>query len=1005
MYFRILGPLEATTAEGAVHLGGRRQQRLLALLLTRVNDVVTLDRLVEGLWEEAVPHTAHAQLHNAVWALRRAFAGAGGDSDAIVTEPAGYRLVVPEDGLDLHRFWAAIQLADKAEADGRPADAVTALSAAIELWRGPAIAGLRSCRALEAAAAGLDEQYLVVVERLGALRLRLGQAEQMVVKLTGLVAEHPFREPLRALLMLTLAALGRQTEALDVYEQGRRRLADELGLDPGTQLQQAHAQILRGAAVAPAPLPQSRPRHLPAGASDFVGRSADIDRLYADMRRDLAGGSRITVIDGMGGIGKTALAVRLSELLAGGHADGLYFIDLHGFTVGKQPRTPEAALDVLLRQAGTPTELIPHGLAERAEQWRSLMAGKRIIVILDNAVDAAQVRPLLPGTAEALVLVTSRRRLTTLDGSRPVSLDVLPPSEAVALFRRIADRAFDAPEVVTDVTELCGRLPLAIRIAASRLRHRPTWTVEDLAERLRESRRRMHTLTVDDLSVYATLRLSYESLPEPQRRTFRLLGAHPGQDFDRYAVAALTGLPVDEAEEQLESLCDCNLLMQPAAGRYQLHDLIRDCATKLLEAEETEAERQEAAARLFDYYLHLADLHCSPMARKISRFEPDIPARPASVPPAGTEVESIGLLETEYQNLIAVATLAQKSGRPVHSWQLPCVLRPFLERMNFRAAWLPLFEGALTAARQLNNSRGESAALANIAVIRREVGQLTDAIELLKRALLISREAGDQASEAYQTSDLGITYLRLARYREARECFRIAHDLSEKLGSTRDVGALVNNLGFVAADLGDYAQAQEQFGRALAINRETGFRQGEALSLANIGRLHGRFRRWQQAKLHLTQALELSREIGYRFGEGWALAWLAVLDRRTGDLQSAISLGRLALEVGTTAGVTDVECDALNCLGETYLSMGDVETAAGLHRRAEELATSHHLILENARAVEGQAHVAQRRGEPAEAHRLWERALEFYPEPLADQAHPQAHLADKEAGCERCAVG
>ncbi|WP_410673709.1 BTAD domain-containing putative transcriptional regulator [Amycolatopsis sp. cmx-4-68] len=979
------------------------------MLLLHVNEVVTVDRLVEGIWDEAVPQTAQAQMHNAVWALRRAFTTAGGDGDTIITEPAGYRLVVPDDGLDLYRFRTAIQAAEKAEANGCPEVAVAALVAAIGQWRGPAVAGLRANRAIDAAAAGLDEQYLVAVERLGALRLRLGQAEELVVPLIGLVNEHPFRESLRALLILTLAALGRQTEALAAYEEGRTLLADELGLDPGKQLREAHAQVLRGTAVEPVSGTPSRalprPRHLPAGPSDFVGRSADIEQVLADVRRDPAGPWVITAIDGMGGIGKTALAVRLAELLAGDYPDGLYFIDLHGFSVKERPLAPEAALDILLRQAGVPVELIPAGLAERAEQWQSFAAGKRILVVLDNAADAAQVRSLLPGTDEGLVLVTSRRRLTTLEGGRPVSLNVLSSAEAVALFQRIADRPADDPAAVAEVVELCGRLPLALRIAGSRLRHRPAWSVTDLVERLRETRRRTHTLTVDDLSVYTTLRLSYESLPEGQRRTFRLLGVHPGQDFDRHAVAVLTGLTVDETEEQLESLCDCNLLMQPAAGRYQLHDLVRDCAKQLVESEETEASRREAAARLFDYYLYLADVHCAPMARKISRFEPHIPSGPVEVPPARNEVEAIALLDTEYQNLISVATRAQASGWPPHSWQLPCVLRPYLERMNFRVAWLPLFEGAFVTAQQLDDPRGKSSALANIAVIRRELGQLTEAIELLKQALLISRAVGDQAGEAYQNSDLGITYLRIARYREARDCFGIALDLAEKLHSRRDIGVLINNLGFVAADLGEYPDALDRFQRALAINRKTGFRQGEALSLANIGRLHGRFHRYPPARSHLTQALALSREIGYRFGEGWALTWLAAVHRREGDLAPALELGRLALDIGRAAGVADVECDALNCLGETYLALGEVEMASELHEGAERLATSRNLTLEIARAVEGRAHVAQRRGDLAEARRLREQALIIYPEPLADQIHATAHLAADDAECERCAVG
>ncbi|WP_282202156.1 AfsR/SARP family transcriptional regulator [Kitasatospora fiedleri] len=596
MEFLVLGALEARQSGVPVDVRGMRQQRLLALLLLNVGRVVPMDFLVDELWEDP-PTSARPQVHNAIRDLRRVLAAG---EHRLVTADVGYRLAAPEDAVDANRFARKVREARAAERDGRFAEAIRLLQSAVDLWRGEAFAGIH-CPAVTSAAVKLNEQRIAAVEDLMALRLKVGETSSLVGELTALLAEYPLRDSLRRSLMTALCRSGRQADALAVYDEGRRFLADELGLEPSPGLRALHAEILadgpgvHGAAAAPAEPPAPRtargqeppgsPNCLPHDLADFTGRAAESALLLEAVGRRAPGAPLMLAVDGMGGVGKTTLAVRLAHQLTGQFPDGQFFAALDGFDETRPPVPPIRALAALLRADGLRPEEVPASLEERSALWRARLAGRRCLLVLDDAADSAQVRPLLPGAGETLVLVTGRRKLSALDGAVALPLDVLPPSDAVELLARVAGRARVArePARAAEAVALCGYLPLAVRIAATRLRDRPAWTVADLVERLADPARRARCLRTADRDLMALLRASYQYLDRAQQRFSRLMSRQGAESFDVQRAAALTGVSPDEAECFLDVLFEHNLVRQEASALFSFHSLIRDCSSALPE--------------------------------------------------------------------------------------------------------------------------------------------------------------------------------------------------------------------------------------------------------------------------------------------------------------------------------------------------------------------------------------------------------------------------------------
>ncbi|WP_327176678.1 winged helix-turn-helix domain-containing protein [Streptomyces sp. NBC_01335] len=602
MDFLVLGPVEVRESGVPVRLRGMRRRRLLALLLLNARYAVSMDALVDELWQDP-PASARHQVHNAIRDLRAALAGSEGAG--LITVDVGYRLDVAADAVDAHRFTDGVRAARAARREGRDAEATRLLQAAVDLWRGDAFAGI-DCPAVTAVAAGLDEQRLTAIEELMDLRLASGETGSLVAELFALAARHPLRDALRGSLMLALYRSGRQADALAVYDEGRRLLADELGLEPGPRLRRLHAEILADAprlqlqapaagrpatlrpttvhpatghpaTGRPATVRPGQENYLPRDLPDFTGRATELALLERAVDGQSAGSPRTVVIDGMGGIGKTALAVHFAHRRTTGHPDGQFYVDLHGFSPARAPLTPEEALGVLLRSDGAAPDGLPDGLAERSAIWRSRLAGRRALLVLDNAADAAQVDPLLPGTGDTLALITVRRKLTATDGALSLPLGALAPAEAEALFRRIAGDACAGSSLDRTVA-LCGHHPLALRIAATRLRDRPSWTVPDVTARLGTSAGRTAFLRTADRDLMSVLALSYGQLSDEAKEFTRTLALLPAAVHDIAQACAATGLAPSAVECLFDTLLDHNLADEPSPAHLAIPPLLRDCA-------------------------------------------------------------------------------------------------------------------------------------------------------------------------------------------------------------------------------------------------------------------------------------------------------------------------------------------------------------------------------------------------------------------------------------------
>lgn len=1009
--FRILGPLEVYASGERIRIGGQRQQKLLALLLLYPGRVVLVDRLVDELWGEP-PASVQQQVHNAVGALRRSLGTAEGVR--LVRTEVGYQLDVPDDAVDVNRFFSVMRDAKQAEELGRPQKAVELLRFALDMWRGDAFAGLGGA-AIESVAANLNEKRLTCMEDLAALRLRAGESASLVGELTQLVAEHPLRESLRGSLMLALHRSGRQPEALAVYDEARRLLSEDLGLDPGRRLREVHAEVL---GIADNPTPLTREQAPPAGLAgssrsylphdtvNFSGRAAELVELVDGTKSTQPTALVISAIDGMGGVGKTTLAIHLAHQVAVEYPDGQYFIDLRGFSPAMEPVTPEQALDALLLDSGVPPELVPVDLDRRSSLWRSHMAGQRALLVLDNAVDAAQVKPLLPGTAGVLVVVTSRRKLTALEGAVPLSLDVMSKVDGISLFTSVVGvhRTESEPDAVSTAVELCGRLPLAIKIAGARLRDRTSWTVADLVGRLRTQKQRSLFFQAGGQSVMAVLRVSCRYLTPAQQRLFRLLSLHPGTDFDVNAAAAIGGLDVHEAAFALEALFDDNLLKQNVAGRYHFHDLVADCAGQLLAEAGSEEDVHASVHRLLDYYLHLAHEWCRHLDPGIYRHTPHVDHVPVEIREVASYKEAVDALNAEFTNLSAVALFAAQHDWNQHAWQLVCTLHPFLKLRNFGGKAHSLYESAASAARAAGDEFGESISLQGLSGACRERRTIVEAIQHLNRALVLMRRIGDVDREAHQTVDLGNLMFRADRMAEARDLYVKADQLLIESADTRLRSAVVNNLGVVCNELGEHQRALDHFRRALAMPGHS-LRDGLTTKIS-IG-LTQFFGGSHLAALDtFERVLDLSTADRFGYGETAALTGMSGVHRLLGNMTAAVDHGRRGLRAARQFGFREIECEALSCLGEAFLVSADIERAQQIFVEVSELAARHESIRYEARALEGQAHVSFVRGDVVSARLFWQQAIKRYPAGLIYVGYARAHLAALDNGrttCFRCA--
>ncbi len=922
--FAILGPVEVYAGGRTLHGLAPRHRAVLAYLLVHARTVLSADRLVDAIWGVTPPGTARSQIHATITAIRRMLREAGCEH-VLQTRPGGY-VITPEPGqLDLDEFTELVST----PADGRQ-DSVDRIRAALRLWRGQPLAEVNAEYA-PATRARLEERRLAAVERLAELGLSLGHHQGLVEELVEHVEANPLREGLVRALMRALYRAGRQVDALSAARAFRATLADELGLDPTAAFTDLESAILRSdpsldaapGAGTPEATPEPQPRHtnvLPYDIPDFTGRTAELDRLV-----DATPDDRLAVlsIDGMAGVGKTTLAVHVAHRLAPRYPDGQLFLDLQAHTAGHRPLELGAALDDLLRQLGVPAERVPAEPAARAALWRAELSGRRVVVVLDNVVDADHVRHLLPGASPSTFLITSRVRLTDLDGATTLSMDVMPAADAAELFVRIVGtRAESEPDAVLDVLQMCGFLPLAVRIAAARLRHRPQWTVQYLADRLRNHRRRLSELSTSDRGVDAAFALSYEHLAASRRRMFRLLALHPGQDVEPDAAAALADVTPAEAESALEDLLDAHVLLQHTPGRYTFHDLLREHAYAAATAEETDEARRDALVRLIVHYLTVADA---------ALRDPD------------SADDGARWLDAERANLIAVALHTADPALPAETGRLAATLHRHLYDRAQQADAVTRYTEVLDASRRRGDRAGEARVLIDLGWVHWLRGDHQSSADRFHQALVLSHRIGDTFGRARALQGLGNVSLRRDDVDRAGAEFLEALELFRSLGDRYGEAGVLTGLGSVSSRRGEHDDAVRRHEQAIEICREIDDLGGLGDAFNDLGVAHRRAGRYEQAHALHHEARTTFRSIAYRRGEATALNDLGETARHAGDIAGSIAHHTAALTIADEIGSPTEKARAQDGLARAEAAPGHREPARDHSRTAETLHTDRHV--------------------------------------------------------------
>jgi tetratricopeptide (TPR) repeat protein len=942
--FRLLGPIAAIADSRAFSLPRAQTRGVLALLLLNAGRPVPLDAVVDALWAGGEPSTARGQVSAAVGTIRRELAQLG-EPDAIVTGPYGYQAAVQQERVDALVFEGGLRqtLADNLSVAQR----AHRLREMLQVWGGQPLQDAAGAF-VEAERARLTGLRLTAIEELAEVELSLGRAVDVAVRLTALVSEYPLRERLRAKLMVALYRCGRTADALEVFRAGRASLVAELGIEPGFELQSMHERILAGdpdlaalprqAAASMSAPSQELPRELPAPPQLFTGRAVELAEL--EKIHD-ASTMVITAIDGMAGVGKTALAVQAAHQMVERYPDGQLFIDLHGYTEGVPPVEPGAALDWLLRSMGVPGERIPADLDQRAGLYRSRLADQRMVIVLDNAATEGQVIPLLPGAPGCVVLVTSRRRLGGLDHTQILSLDTLPLPDAVALLRQTAGNnqlAGQPPELAAELVELCGRLPLAIRIAAARLRSHPTWNLTHLIARLRDQQHRLVELQAGQRSVTGALDLSYQDLDADQQRTYRRLGLHVGPDIDVYAVAALLDATLCDTGRMLEQLQEAHLLQEPSPGRYRFHDLTRAHAGHTAARDDTDRGRNVALDRLFDYYRHTAAVAMDAAYPYERGYRPQVPAATTPGPDLSDPAAALHWLDSELPNLLAVAKYATEHDQPAHRLHLSSILHRHLRARGAYHDAETLHHGALTTARAAGHKAAELDALTCLGQIHQSQGRYEQAAAHHRETLQLARATGHQTAELGALTGLGMVHRMQGRHEQATDHYQHALQLATVTGHQAAELDALTGLGHIHRAQGRYEQATDHYQQALRLARTSGHRAAEVGSLAGLGAIHRMQGRYEQATDHYQRALQLARAVGERNGEQTALIGLGVVHQILGFYEQAAEDYRKALDLARATGNHNNEQATLACLGMVHRIQGRYEQAADCHRRLLDLA-------------------------------------------------------------------
>ncbi len=997
MEFGLLGPLLVRRDGAALPVLPGRQRVLLAALLLSANRMVALDQLAEAMWRDGPPPSALGTVRNYVKNLRRALAD-GGDAH-IRTVPGGYLMSIQPEQLDVLRFEALLR-SGRAAASGRAwRQAADQLAEALALWRGDPLADVSSDMLALREVPRLAELRLQALEARIDADMHLGRRSEVIAELRQLTAAQPLRERLGALLMLALYQDSQQAAAQGVFRDLREVLIEELGTEPGPELRRLHQQILAadpaldlavpangGRATqdtaAGQPAEATVPRQLPAAVSHFTGRAAELDALTG-MLSD-ASAARTVVISalaGTAGVGKTAMAVHWAHRVAGRFPDGQLYVNLRGY----DQDAPMAAADALagfLRTLGVPGQEIPDEIEERARLYRSRLAGRRVLVLLDNARDGEQVRPLLPGDPGCAAVVTSRDALAGLvaaDGARRLDLDVLPLADAVGLLRSLTGgRADEDPEAAAEMARLCARLPLALRIAAELAAARPSTPLAGLVAELAAARLDLLDAGEDRADVRAVFSWSARLLPDDVAGAFALIGLHPGAALDVHATAALTGTTTAQARRLLGRLHRASLLQAAGAGWYGMHDLLRAYAREQAAARDTGGRCQQALTRLFDYYLSATAAAMDVLFPAEAHLRPRITATTAVAPDLAGEAGAQAWLDRERANLVAVAAHCASHDWPRHAADLAATLFRYLMYGSHLPEAQTIYGQALRAGHRSGDLAAEAEALSGLGGIAIMRGHFRDAADSYRAALERYRQCGDRPGEAKALMNLGITQVQLHNLQSAagyyREAIAVCTDAGDRHGAARALA----ELGSVEIDLDSHEKAAEHLQLALQAFREANDLRGEARALERIGELSVRHGQLTRAAGLFDQALTIYRRIGSPVGIASELCNLGEVSLRQGDYQQAIRHLRKALALHQESGYQHGEILTLRSLAEALHGDGQPDAARAELAAALRLAAETGNVYQQASVHRDLAESHHAAGQEEPARHNWKQAQNLY---------------------------
>ncbi|MDG4820533.1 BTAD domain-containing putative transcriptional regulator [Asanoa sp. WMMD1127] len=872
---RVLGPVTVDGPAGPAALVGARQRTLLALLALAAGTVVPRSRLVDALWGEDPPRTAVRTLHSHVSRVRQALESCGLPGVLLTREP-GYLLQLPRDEVDAHRFEDAVRDARACLPD-EPDRAAALLTDGLAAWRGDALADGEPDGWGRAEAERLGEIRLAATEDLWDARLRLGRHVEAVAELERLAAAHPTRERLVELLMLALFHCGRHVDALDRYRRLSAHLAAEFGVDPGPRVNDLHAAILRGElAVSSAPSAAG----LPPRVGHFAGRSAEL-ALLRDWLATRTPETQITVVRGSAGIGKTALVVEWAHEAAQQFPGGIVFVDLRGHDPDAA-LTPGEVVARVLDGLGVPPDRRPVSVEQRTALYRSLIHERRALIVLDNAGTADHVLPLVPNSPTSRILVTSRHRLAAVSAYhsvRHVELDALAAGEAQALLTRVlgAERVAAEPDATDRLAQLCGRIPIALRVAAARLSGRPRQPIAELVAELSDSG--LDALSVDDHSVRAVFAGAYQALSDPAARMFRLVGLHPGSTVSSWLAAAVVGDTHGRGRRGVDELAAAHLLSEVAVGRYRFHDLMRRYA---VECAATDGESGAAVGRLLDWYVAIADAANRVLDRGRDRVVATLAHPPRELPFGGDPDEVLAFLDSERDNLVPVAAFALRTGHHRAVWQLSYLISGYFE------------------------SRGH-----------------TDSrIAINRLGLAAAQQANDPVVEGLMRSGLGVAHIAARQYEAALDHLREALRLMAAAGDKRGIGHAYNNLAAAYGELGRFEEAIDACHEAHAVHVANAHTLGAILALNNLGHLYARVGQPEESLLQLRSGLRLARDADDRRLEAAIQHGIGETHRSTGASEPALAAFAASLALRRAAGNRRYEARTLVEIGATLIAAG-----------------------------------------------------------------------------------